>query len=88
MATTRINIRLNEDIKVKAQKASALLGKSLSAYVTNLIIRDATRIIAQHESMTVRDDIFDRFMDACAEVSKPNKALSDAVTFTKKQGIK
>ena len=88
MATTRIDIRLDDKIKAKAEKASALLGESLSSYIVNLMNEDASKVIAQHESMTVQDDIFDHFMDACAEVSKPNKALSDAVTFTKKQGIK
>lgn len=89
MATTRVDIRLDEKIKAKAEKASALLGeKSLSSYIVNLMEKDATRVIAQHESITVRDDVFDRFMKACAEVRKPDKALSDALAFTKKQGIK
>ncbi len=87
MATTRIDIRLDENIKAKAEKASALLGETLSSYIVDLMNKDATRVIAQHESMTVRDDIFDRFMNACAEVTKPNKALSDAAKFTKDQGI-
>lgn len=88
MATTRIDIRLDENIKAKAEKASALLGESLSSYITNLMNEDASKVIARHESMTVRDDIFDRFIEACAEVTKPNKTLSDAVKFTNKQGIK
>lgn len=87
MATTRIDIRLDENIKAKAEKASALLGESLSSYITNLMDEDASKVIARHESMTVQDDIFDRFMDACAEITKPNKALSDAVKFTKDQGV-
>ena len=40
-------------------------------------------IIYEHESMTIKDDMFDLFMNACAEARKPNKALVDAVTFTK-----
>ena len=51
-------------------------------------IENATKVIAQHENMTIKNDIFDRFMNACVEARNPNKALVDAVTFTQKQGIK
>ena len=89
MATARLELRLDASLKAKAEKASALLGaKSLSAYLISLMDESATKVIAQHESMTVNDDIFDRFMNACAEVRKPNQALINAVAFTKKQGIK
>lgn len=89
MATARIDMRLDKEIKTKAEKASELLGmKSLTEYVVKLMDEDATRVIAKHESITVEDDIFDRFMDACKKARKPNKALRDAVAYTKKQGIK
>jgi len=38
MATARLDIRLDEEIKAKAEKASALLGlKSLTEYVVRLM---------------------------------------------------
>lgn len=89
MATTRLEVRLDEKIKAKAEKACALLGvKSLSAYLVSLMDESATMVIAQHESMIIKDDVFDRFMDACAKAGKPNQALTNAVLFTKNQGIK
>jgi len=89
MATTRLEIRLDEKIKAKAEKASALLGeKSLTSYLINLMNEDASKVIARYASMKLENDIFDRFMNACDKASKPNKALEDALAFTKKQGIK
>lgn len=89
MPTARLDMRLNEEIKVKAEKASALLGlKSLTDYVVRLIDNNATQVIAQHESITVENDIFDRFMSACEKAQTPNKALLNATAYTKKQGIK
>ncbi|MBW2011543.1 MAG: DUF1778 domain-containing protein [Deltaproteobacteria bacterium] len=89
MAITRIDMRLDEEIKTKAEKASALLGlKSLTEYIVRLIDENATQVIAQHESITVENDVFDRFMNACLEARKPNKALLDAASFTKEQDIK
>lgn len=89
MAVTRMEMRIDEEVKAKAEKASALLGlKSLTEYVVKLMDNDATAVIAKHESLTIENDIFDRFMSACEEARMPNKALVDAVTFTKNQGIK
>jgi len=89
MATTRIDMRLDKNIKAKAEKASALLGmKSLTEYLVRLIDDNATQVIAEHESITVENDVFDRFMNACQETRKPNKALQDAAKYTKEQSIK
>ncbi len=89
MATTRFDMRLDEEIKARAEKASALLGmKSLTEYVVKLMDKDASKVIAEHESITVPDDVFDRFIAACEKVDKPNAALLEAAAFTKGQGIK
>ena len=89
MATARMDLRLDEEIKAKVAKASALLGmRSASEYVVSLMNDHATKVIEQHKSMTVEDDIFDLFIDACTKARKPNKALRDAVTFSNNKGIK
>jgi len=89
VATTRLDMRLDEEIKTKAEKASALLGmKSLTEYVVRLMDNDATQVIAEHESITVKDNAFDRFINACDKAGQPNNALVEAAAFTKGQGIK
>ncbi|WP_252178298.1 DUF1778 domain-containing protein [Endozoicomonas sp. 4G] len=88
MATTRLDIRLNEEIKAKAEKATALLGlKSLTEYVVNLMDEDASQVIAEHESVVLKNDMFDRFMNACNKAKKPNKKLTDALQLTRNQGM-
>lgn len=88
MATARLDLRLDEKIKQKAEKASALLGlKSLTEYVVQLMDEDATKVLAEHESMVLEDDVFDRFMAACEKVEKPNQALLEANEFAKAQGF-
>ena len=89
MATARLDIRLDEEIKAKAEKASALLGlKSLTEYVVRLMDEDASHVIAEHEIITVEDNAFDKFIEACDKAKNPNKALLDAATFTKESGFK
>lgn len=49
MATTRLDIRLDEKIKAKAERATALLGlKSLTEYITVLMDKNATQVISEH----------------------------------------
>ena len=88
MATARLDIRLDEDVKAKAEKASALLGlKSLTEYVVRLMDENATQVIAQHESIVVKDNIFDQFILACEKAKDPNKALIEAASFTQENGF-
>ncbi len=89
MNTTRFDMRLDAEVKAKAEKASALLGmKSLKEYVVRLMDENSTQVIAEHESITVENDIFDRFTHACERAARPNEALRDAAGFTKEHGIK
>lgn len=83
MATARLDIRLDEEIKAKAEKASALLGlKSLTEYVVRLMDEDSTKVVSEHESITVEANLFDKFMAACDEAKAPSKALLGAAAFT------
>ncbi len=89
MATARIDIRLDEEIKAKAEKASALLGlKSLTEYVVRLMDEDASHVIAEHESIIIENNAFDTFIEACDKAKGPNKALLEAAKFTKDSGFK
>ena len=88
MATTRIDMRLDEAVKVAAEKAAALTGmKSLTEYVVRLIEKDAEQVIRDHESITLKDDVFDRFITACDAAEAPNKNLREAMELAKEQGI-
>ena len=89
MATARLDIRLDEEIKAKAEKASALLGlKSLTEYIVRLMDEDASKVIAEYEGMTVTNNVFDEFIQACDKAKAPNKALLDAAVFAKKGKFK
>ena len=79
MATTRIDMRIDESVKAAAEKAAALEGmKSLTEYVARLIEKDAERVIKEHESIIVGDNLFDRFIQACEAAQAPNRKLQDA----------
>ena len=89
MATARLDMRLDVEIKKKAEKASALLGhRSLTEYVVRIMEENSSKVIAEYESITVQDDVFDRFLNACENAKQPSQTLRDAVAFTREQDIK
>jgi uncharacterized protein (DUF1778 family) len=89
MAIARLDIRLDEEIKAKAEKASALLGlKSLTDYVVRLMDENSTQVIDEYESITIEGSAFDQFYEACEKAKAPNKALLSARVFVEEKGIK
>ena len=89
MATSRIDMRIDEAVKASAEKAAALEGmKSLTEYVVRLIEKDAERVIKKHESIVVKDDVFDRFICACDAATAPNQKLREARKFAQLKGIR
>ncbi len=88
MATSRIDMRIDETVKAAAEKAAALEGmKSLTEYVVRLIEKDSQRIIKEHESITVENDVFDRFILACNTAKAPNQKLRAAKKLAQRKGI-
>ncbi len=88
MATSRIDMRVDESVKAAAEKAAALQGmKSLTEYIVRLIEKDAQRVIKEHESTMVKNDVFDRFINACEAADAPNRKLREALEYTEEQGI-
>jgi uncharacterized protein (DUF1778 family) len=89
MATTRIDMRIDETVKAAAEKAAALEGmKSLTDYIVQLIEKDAQRVIKAHGMIVLKDNVFDRFIQACDAANAPNKKLREAKAFAKRKGIR
>ena len=89
MATSRIDMRIDESVKAAAEKAAALEGmKSLTEYVVRLIEKDSQRVIKEHESITLEDDVFDRFIQACEAAKTPNQKLREARDLARQKNIR
>ena len=89
MATSRIDMRIDETVKAAAEKAAALEGmKSLTEYVVRLIEKDSQRVIKEHEAITLEDDVFDRFIQACEAVQAPNQKLREARDLARQKNIR
>ena len=82
-------MRIDEDIKVAAEKAAAPKGiKSLTESVVWLIEMDSARVNKAYETVTVNDNVFDRFIHACDAAEEPNQKLRDAAQYSYKHGAR
>lgn len=88
MATTRLDIRLDEAVKTRAEKASALLGlKSLTEYIVRTMDERSSEVLSEYEGLTVTEDIFDQFTQACEHADEPNGALRSAAGYSRQRGF-
>jgi uncharacterized protein (DUF1778 family) len=89
MATSRLDMRIDESVKADAEKAAALLGKkNLSEYITQLIRENSEAVIREYGTITVQDNVFERFTAACDAAEEPNSKLRAAAARTQKKGFK
>ena len=63
MSLSRIDMRIDESIKLTAEKAAALTGmKSLTEYIVRLIEKDAVKVIKKHEAIVLEKMDFNPFL--------------------------
>lgn len=84
----RYEMRIDSVRRENWERAKTLLGYStLKDYLTHLADLDAEKVIEKHEKMTLTNDVFDMFVVACENASKPNDALLAASKLAKEQGF-
>ncbi|AZZ94670.1 DUF1778 domain-containing protein [Hahella sp. KA22] len=83
---SRMDLRLDPEIKKLASRASALSGsKSLSEFVIQAIREKSLRTIEEVESLKLSNRAFDDFWAACQQTVPPNDALVAAKRRLNKQ---
>lgn len=90
MTTARIDMRIDPEIKKRVDRAATLLGfPSLTAYLTRLMDEDSRRVLTEHTQITLENDLFDRFAEACFrdDAPEPNEQLKAAVQRTRDMGM-
>ena len=62
--------------------------KSLTEYVVRLIEKDSQRVIRKHKSITLKDDVFDRFIRTCDAAQALDKKLRAARELARQRNIR
>ena len=65
--SSRIDMKIDSDTKLLAERAAAVQGLSLSAYLNSLIRQNAPLILAEQHRIKLTSLYYDRFAKACEQ---------------------
>lgn len=73
--SARINLRTSPEAKALIERAAALMGTTVSAFMLQNAYEAAQRLIAEWEVITLSDRDRDAFLAALENPPEPNEAL-------------
>jgi len=81
MATSadRLEFRLELQDKEEIEHAAQLLGKKLSAFVREVTLAEARRVVAEHQATRLSADESRRLLDSFDQPFAPNARLRRAI---------
>lgn len=63
--SARINLRTSPEAKALIERAAALMGTTVSGFMTQSACEAALRILSQHDTLTQLQSDFDAFIASC-----------------------
>jgi uncharacterized protein (DUF1778 family) len=78
-ATARLDLRLSVRDRQRIDRAAALAGLPLAAFVRTAVLREADRTVAAESLTTFSETESKRFLSALAKPFAPNAALRRAM---------
>ena len=86
-AQQRIDLRVDEETKLLAERASAVQGFSMTDYVTRLIRENAPAILKEHSEIQLTNAQFDNFMVMCKDDRKPSPRMAAVMKRLREEGF-
>lgn len=83
----RIEMRVDKEIKVLAERASAAAGCTLTEYVTRLIKADAPKVLEAHTTIELTSEQFDKFLSLSENPPKPSAQIVRAAKRLDEEGF-
>ena len=77
-ARTRIDVRLRAEQKLFIEKAAAIKGVSITDFIIQNAVEDATRTIREHERWTLEQPDAELFFTALLHPAAPGRQLKKA----------
>ncbi len=74
----RMDVRLASEHKALIEKAAAYSGESLTGFTVSTLVREARRVVQEHETVTLSTRDRERFVALLDSPPAPNEALRGA----------
>ena len=79
---TRINLRTSPEVKALIERAAALMGTTVSSYISQTMYETSQRVVAEQDTLTLSDRDRDAFLAALENPPKPTQALIDLMKLS------
>ncbi len=77
-AKSRVDFRLDREHKALIERAAAYRGETVSGYAISTLVREAQRVVREHEITTLSDTDRDRFLELLAQPAEATDASKRA----------
>ena len=71
----RINLRTSPEVKALIERAAALMGTTVSSYISQTMYETSQRVVAEQDTMMLSQADFEAFVSACENPPEPTEAL-------------
>jgi len=78
----RINLRTSPEVKALIERAAALMGTTVSSFISQTMYETSQRVVAEQQTLTLSDRDRDVFLAALAHPPKPTQALVDLMKLS------
>lgn len=73
--SARINLRTSPEAKALIERAAALMGTTVSAFMLQNAYEAARRVVADNDTLTLSQEAFAAFVATCEQAPEPTEAL-------------
>jgi uncharacterized protein (DUF1778 family) len=73
--SARINLRTSPEAKATIERAAALMGTTVSAFMLQHAYDAARRVVSDNDTLRLSQQAFEEFIAACENPPEPNEAL-------------
>ncbi|OIQ68604.1 hypothetical protein GALL_498010 [mine drainage metagenome] len=73
--SARINLRTSPQAKALIERAAALTGATVSSFISQTMFEASSRIVNQVETITLTQEAFEAFVQACENPPEPTPGL-------------
>ena len=73
---SRLDMKIDKETKLLAERAAAVTGQSLSSFIYSLIRQNAPQILEEQNKIVLKNRQYDLFIQACSSKSAEEWPLS------------
>lgn len=78
----RINLRTSPEVKALIERAAALMGTTVSSFISQTMYETSQRVVAEQDTLTLSDRDRDAFLAALDNPPAPTQALIDLMKLS------